>query len=93
MEFYKVRGLLLDDGNRIAIPQGTFNFFEGARSFRDHFFFVGSEDKVVLTAILCCVNESLDDLQIDESFTVLPLMLVKGPATLTRHLTMWLQVR
>ena len=51
------------------------------------------EAKVSLVAILCCVGLDDDVEMPSEEFKALPLMLVKGPATLTEHLIQWLQVR
>ena len=54
----------------------------------------GEAEKVVLKAILCCVHRKLQDVEekVHESFTVLPVMLVKGVVALTRPLCSWLQV-
>ena len=55
---------------------------------------VGEGEKVVLKAILCCVHRKLEDAEekISTSFTVLPVMLVKGVVALTRPLCSWLEV-
>ena len=55
----------------------------------------GEAEKIVLKAILCCVHRKLEDVEekVHASFTVLPVMLVKGVVALTRPLCSWLQVR
>ncbi|ELT96885.1 hypothetical protein CAPTEDRAFT_224521 [Capitella teleta] len=52
------------------------------------------EPRVVLTAILCCVGAPSEDLRkVHSDFTQLPLMLVKGPVTLTSYLTQFLELQ
>lgn len=51
------------------------------------------EEKKVLTAILCCVLDTNEPLNsVEKSFTLLPLMLVKGAVGLTKQLHSWIMV-
>lgn len=55
----------------------------------------GENDKEILVAVLCSVNIDTSYVSRPElrEFTALPLLLVKGSATLTKCLTSWIQVQ
>ena len=57
-------------------------------------YLTGGADTVVLRAIICCVHRELDEAEhhVHSAFTVLPVMLVKGPVAVTTPLCSWLQV-
>ena len=56
-------------------------------------FLADGAERMMLTALLCSCHVSEDIRRtIDKNFTLMPLLLVKGPVTLARHLKSWIQV-